>query len=155
MNRQQHRAHALEKFGRAAVFAEQGFAFGAADARTVEIDVHHRLAIAKADEERLALDRQRHVRRIPAVRAEEQVLLVLEAEQRDRLELSVRRLVEHDRIVRLDVAELGRERERGHHVVAVRGAARGDDAQVLVVDVVQQDGVGSCALPRFSAARAA
>ena len=136
---------------------EHGLAFGPAHARTVEIDVHHQLVAATADQERLALDSQRHVRRIPAVRR-----------SRNRFSPSWKPnratgwncpsavLLEHDRIVGLDVAELGRKRQRGHHVVAVRGAARGDDAQVLVVDVVQQNGLLMRSLcSAVSAARAA
>ena len=59
----------------------------------------------------------------------------LKTQQRDRLELPLRVLAKHDRIVRLQVAELGRKRDRVHHVVAVLGAARGDDPQVLVIEL--------------------
>ena len=72
-----------------------------------------------ADQERLPLDRQRQVGRVPAVAVEEQVLPLLEAEQGERLEAAVGRLAEDDRVVRLHVAEFGRERERAHDVVAV------------------------------------
>jgi hypothetical protein len=40
--------------------------------------------------------------------------------------------------VGLDVAELGGKRQRGHHVVAVAHGVRGDDAKVLVLDVVEE-----------------
>ena len=140
MDREQHRVHALQEFGIAAVLAKDRLAFGAADARAVEVDVHHRLPVGgEADQERQALDGERDVRGVPAALGQEQVLPLLEAEQRDGLELPLRVLAKHDRVVRLDVAELGREREREHHVVAEVGAARGDDSQVLVIDVVQQD----------------
>jgi hypothetical protein len=75
--------------------------------------------------------------------AEEQVLALLEAEQRDRVEGgAVLVLGEDDRVVRLQFAEFGREGEGGHDRVAIGRAARGDDAQLLVFDVVQECVIG-------------
>ena len=126
----------------AAVFAEQRLAFGPAHARTGEIDVHHRLAIAKADEERLALDSQRHVARIPPVRAEEQILPVLEAEQGDRLKLSVRSLAEHDRIAAWTLRNSAGNVSANITSSPYAAPRVVMTLQVLVVDVVQQNGVG-------------
>jgi hypothetical protein len=53
-------------------------------------------------------DHQRNIVRVPAGLAQEQVLLFPEAEQRERHEFALVGPVEHDRVVSLHVAELGR-----------------------------------------------
>src|SRR5262245_27493623 len=139
MNREQHGVHSLQKLRGPAVRAEQYLALRPADALTLHVYVNHELIAGAADEKRYSLDHQRQIRRVPSALAEKEILLFLEAEQRQRLELPVGCLAKDDGVVRLDVAELGREREDGHHVVAVVGAARRDDAQILVIDIVEQD----------------
>ena len=80
---------------------------------------------------------------VPALGAEEQVLAVLEAEQGQRFETdAIERFAKDDRIMGLQVAKFGREGEREHYVVAVFGAAAGDHPQLVVVDVVEQNGIG-------------
>src|SRR3546814_1630724 len=75
VQRQQDRVHAVEEVGGAAVFAEQRLAAGGAHARAVEVDVHQQPAAFRgADQERLALHRERQAGRVPAVAIEEQGL---------------------------------------------------------------------------------
>src|SRR6185369_1463091 len=59
-----------------------------------------------------------------------------------RLEAAAGRLAEHDRVTGLHIAEFGWEGEGGHHVVAEMGAAPSLHMQVLVVDIIEQDGFG-------------
>src|SRR3546814_12994904 len=87
---QQDRVHAVEEVGGSAVFAEQRLAVGGAHARAVEVDVHQQSAVVGgADQERLALHRERQAGRVPAVAIEEQVFSLAQSEQRDRLEAVV------------------------------------------------------------------
>src|SRR3546814_3016010 len=69
-----------------------------------------------------------------AIAIQKQVLAIAQPEQRDWLEAAVAGRAEHDRVVRLHAAELGRERHRRHHLVAEARAATGVHAQVAVVD---------------------
>src|SRR3546814_13878461 len=84
------RVHAVEEVGGSAVFAEQRLAVGGAHARAVEVAVHQQSAVVGgADQERLALHRERQAGRVPAVAIEEQVFSLAQSEQRDRLEAVV------------------------------------------------------------------
>src|SRR3546814_1547462 len=83
-----------------------------AHARAVEVDVHQQPAVfRRADQERLALHRERQAGRVPAIAIQKQVLAIAQPEQRDWLEAAVAGRAEHDRVVRLHAAELGRRSE--------------------------------------------
>ena len=113
------------------------------------------LGVLKADQERLAPHHRRHVPGVPAVVVEKEVLPFLKAEQRHRVEAAVRILLKQDRVERLDVAELEWKGGNLHHGVAVAGGPLGDDAHVLVIDVVQQREVShgqACPDPRCAMA---
>jgi hypothetical protein len=89
--------------------------------------------VLAADQERLDLDRERQDARVPAVAVEEQVLAVLEPEQRVGGKGVARGVEpEQDRIFGLHPAELVGDDEAGHHGVAVVRAALGADAQGAV-----------------------
>jgi hypothetical protein len=129
---------------------EQGLAFAAADARVVEIDMDHRLAAGLAVQ-RLLLQRdregaarldRRNVARLPGMPVEKQIFVAVEAEQRDRLEIAVRILAEEDRIFPLDLLIFGREDQHLVDAVAMLRAVPREQAQVVVIDVVQQDLIG-------------
>ena len=125
----------LENRRIAAVTQEHRFALGLADPRMVEIDVDHRLAdhiavhfpLAEPDQERPALLDRRDVTGIPAVVVQEQVLVLVEPQQRDRLEIAARVPAEEDRILTLRVGEFGREDQDVVDVVAELRRVPGSD----------------------------
>ena len=122
----QHAGDVLQIGRVAAMRQEQGLALGRADARMVEVDVDHRLGALRrrracqSDQERAALLHGGHVAGLPAALVEEQILVPVEPEQRDRLERAVRILAEEDRIFALDLLELGREDQHLVDAVAER-----------------------------------
>ncbi len=126
------------------MFAEHGLSRMPANARVIQIHMDEQFPARGADQERLPLHRQRKIGCLPVVPFQEQVLPRLEPEQRHRLEATVLQALEHDRIVRLDGAELGREDRRQHDRVAQRLAAADVDTQIAVIDVVEQGVSGHC-----------
>jgi hypothetical protein len=144
---QQDRIHARQKLAGTPVWKEHGLTFDGTDSRAVHIDVNHQFIIGDADIEGQAFNGQRDVDGVPAGLPQEQVLPLLKPKQRHGFEGDrIRRLSKDDRIVRLNISELGRKGTGEHHVVAKLGASPRSDSQVLVVDVVQQDSVGHVGL---------
>ena len=87
------------------------------DARVGEVDVDLRrpFAFAPADQERLDRQRQRAVARVPTAVLEEQILAILEPEQRQRREAAaVEVAAEQDREFVLHAAEFARHGQAGH-----------------------------------------
>ena len=134
---------------------EHRFPLGLADPRMVEIDVDHRLAdhiavhfqITEADQEWPALLDCRDIAGIPAVVVQEQVFVLVEPQQRDRLEIAGLVPAEEDRVLALREGELGREDQHIVDIVAELRRVPGSDPEVLVRDVVQQYEPGHVGTP--------
>ena len=103
-------------------------------------------ALDAADQERLDVDAERPVARVPASVLEVKVLARLEPEQRQRGErVALGAKPEQDDIFALHLPELGGYDERRHHRVAELGPAGRSDAQIAV-RFGGEDGVaGHCA----------
>ena len=110
------------------------------DARAGQVDVQLQRVVGRAaDHEGVALQGHGHHGRVPAGGGQEEVLAFFQAEQRDRLKAGVAlHQLEDDGEVRLQLAELGRQREAGLAGIAVGRGAIGVDAQMAVGDVVEQ-----------------
>ena len=103
---------ALERRRVAALRQEQRLAPGAAireNPGMIEVDVDHRLIAVEADQERPAPRQGGDVTGGPALAVEEQVLVAVEAEDRQRLQDAAFLPAEQDRIVPLRVLEFGQE----------------------------------------------
>ena len=127
MDAAQHQRDVVQVRAVAALGQEYRLALGVADARMIQIHVDHRLlsqltadvALLKADQEGPARDDARNVVGEPATLLQKQVLVLPEAEQRDRMILAARGILsEEDRILALDVGVLGWKGEYGAHLVA-------------------------------------
>ena len=126
---------------------EEGFAVGATDAGVVGIDENHRLGVVGqnlsgrglrlADQERADAVHGGNIGGVPAVAVEKQVFVPVETQNGDRFEAAVLRLAEEDRIMALDVLIFGREDQGLIDAVAERGAVARDQAQVVMVDIVE------------------
>mmetsp|Transcript_10001 Transcript_10001/g.40585 ORF Transcript_10001/g.40585 Transcript_10001/m.40585 type:complete len:550 (-) Transcript_10001:734-2383(-) len=147
-----HQLHDMvEVLAEAAVRHEEGGAdlalVRADDARAVEVDVQLQAVVgAAADQEGVALQGHGHDGRIPAGVGQEDVLALLQPEQRHGLEAGAAvHELEDDGEVGLQLPELRRQRQREVAGIAALGCALGVDAQVAVGDVVEQGGVHDAA----------
>ena len=146
MDAPQDRRDVVQHRGVATLRQEYGFALGEADPRMIEVDVDEavrtrfafHLSFLDADQEGAAGHHAGQVKRVPAPARDEQVLALLEAQQRDGLVIAAGGiLAQEDRVFPLHVCEFGRERQDAGGVVAVFIAITQDHAQVLVCNVVQ------------------
>src|SRR5690606_6124395 len=118
----------------------------ARNARMARVDMDHRFALQlaadalllEADQERAPRDRARQVAGVPAVALDVEVLAAVATEQRDGLEAAGLVLAEEDRILALHLGELGRPHRHQSGGIAKFGAEVGQDAQVLVGQVIEQ-----------------
>ena len=123
---------------------------GNTDPRVIHIDVDHRFSstgavnrlVLEADQERPPIQNGGYVVARPPLVIEEQVLIPVKAQDdMGQRRAGFRVLVEQDRILLVQLRELGRKRQGPIDIVAVPGAVAGIDLQVLVVDVIQDGSV--------------